>query len=183
MAWVSLSAAALCALVLPCLLGVGLAAEKPGQGFCMTSNAESEYYADLSPLERRPQTWKGDPNTEVVVVAAHYRQDLQWLYERQPFDHFVVSKCCPELGWTNHTLPINKGTEAAVYTKFIVDHYDHLPQRMIFLHAHEKAHHTTVRRNYVLCEWERSGEGVGKRLWFFVCLVCVGGTRCCVAEV
>ncbi len=92
-------------------------------------------------------SWKpsaADVN-KTVLVLAHFREDLEWLYTRQPYDFFVISKCCPALGDTPHTLSINRGTEASVYFKFIVEHYDQLPARLIFLHAHETSHHSLVR--------------------------------------
>lgn len=39
-----------------------------------------------------------------------------------------------------HT-PRNKGREAMVYLTFIIDHYDALPDVMIFMHAHRRAWH------------------------------------------
>ncbi len=56
-------------------------------------------------------SWKpsaADVN-KTVLVLAHYKEDLTWVYERQPFDFFVISKCCPELGDTPHTLSVNRG--------------------------------------------------------------------------
>ena len=85
-----------------------------------------------------------DGDNETVLVLAHFKEPTDWLYTRQPFDYFIVTKCCHQLGWTPHTLPINRGTEGSSYFKFIVENYDRLPRRMIFLHAHEWAHHSSV---------------------------------------
>ena len=46
---------------------------------------------------------------ETVVVLAHFKEPTEWLYTRQPFDYFLVSKCCAQLGWGPYTLPINRG--------------------------------------------------------------------------
>jgi hypothetical protein len=37
--------------------------------------------------------------------------------------------------------PRNKGHEAMIYTTFIIDHYDDLPDVMLFMHAHRRAWH------------------------------------------
>jgi hypothetical protein len=100
---------------------------------------------------RAPRLWKphGKDNTDTMLVLAHYKEDMSWL-SRQPFDYFPISKCCPEFGWAPNYLPINRGTEGAPYLKFITDHYDHLPPRMIFMHAHETSYHQSV--SYVHCD-------------------------------
>jgi hypothetical protein len=38
-------------------------------------------------------------------------------------------------------IPKNKGHEAMVYLSFIIDHYDNLPERTVFVHGHEKSWH------------------------------------------
>ena len=43
------------------------------------------------------------------------------------------------------SIPNNTGDEIVLYAKFIVDHFDSLPSRMIFGHAHEKSWHQRVR--------------------------------------
>ena len=102
-----------------------------------------------APQQRIGRPWDperpADGDNETVVVLAHYKEDLDWLHKRQPFDYFVVTKCCHQLGWTPHTLPINRGTEASSYFKFISENYHRLPRYMIFLHAHESSHHSQVR--------------------------------------
>ena len=110
--------------------------------------------ATTTPVKRRVgRPWNplasrlDDGDNETVLVLAHYKEPTEWLYTRQPFDYFIVTKCCIQLGWTPHTLPVNRGTEGSSYFKFIVDNYDRLPKRMIFLHAHEWAHHSQVSRS------------------------------------
>lgn len=38
-------------------------------------------------------------------------------------------------------IPKNKGREAMVYLSFIIDHWDHLPPYILFLHGHTEAWH------------------------------------------
>ena len=39
-------------------------------------------------------------------------------------------------------MPKNVGNEATAYLRFIVEHYDALPERTAFVQAHRFAHHT-----------------------------------------
>ena len=55
-------------------------------------------------------------DNETVLVLAHFKERTEWLYTRQPFDYFIVSKCCAQLGWTPHTLPVNRGTPVVTIT-------------------------------------------------------------------
>ena len=41
----------------------------------------------------------------------------------------------------SYYVPVNKGNEAMAYLSFIIDHYDDLPDRMLFLHGHYKSWH------------------------------------------
>lgn len=41
----------------------------------------------------------------------------------------------------NYTVPRNQGQEAMAYTTFLIDHYDNLPDYMVFVHGHQKAWH------------------------------------------
>ena len=34
-----------------------------------------------------------------------------------------------------HTTAVNKGNEATIYLQYIIDHYDELPQQVIFSHG------------------------------------------------
>jgi hypothetical protein len=76
----------------------------------------------------------------VLVVATHPGgEDVQWT-SRQPFPVVVMTKKA-ELGSVEHNVPFNKAQEAECYLKFILDHYEDLPARMIFSHNHERSWH------------------------------------------
>ena len=97
------------------------------------------------PPTRLGQPW--NPHTgsrDVVLVLAHFEEDLTWLHTRQPYDFYVVSKCCHELADTHPQLVANIGTEASAYFKFMSDFYDVLPDRMFCMHAHEESVHQSV---------------------------------------
>jgi hypothetical protein len=84
-----------------------------------------------------------DKNTELVVVTAHYNENLDWLknckyplivcdkYESLPMPFERDANCTIE----------NKGQEASVFLKFIISYYDELPKYVAFIHGHETSPH------------------------------------------
>ena len=73
-----------------------------------------------------------------TIVVAHYKEDLSWidLYLNQ-FNHVVYTKADP---LATNNIPVNKGNEASVYFRYIIDHYDKLPDVVAFIHGHQKAY-------------------------------------------
>ncbi len=84
-----------------------------------------------------------DQNTELIIVSAHYNEDLDWLL-KSPVPVIVCGKEGekPAAISTNEKCrTVNEGYEASSYLKFIIAYYEGLPQNILFLHGHEKAHH------------------------------------------
>eukprot|EP00240_Pyramimonas_obovata_P014719 CAMPEP_0118955596 /NCGR_PEP_ID=MMETSP1169-20130426/60240_1 /TAXON_ID=36882 /ORGANISM="Pyramimonas obovata, Strain CCMP722" /LENGTH=218 /DNA_ID=CAMNT_0006903481 /DNA_START=92 /DNA_END=745 /DNA_ORIENTATION=- len=84
--------------------------------------------------------------TDVLVVAAHYQEDVMWLQKVTPYKHVVythremtVRKENSNLKGT-HRVP-NKGREASAYLKYIVDSYSNLPPIIAFIHGHRSSWH------------------------------------------
>ena len=81
-----------------------------------------------------------------VVIPAVYKEWSQgapaWLHdtaihEKYNFSTFVYQKLNSS---APNYIAINRGTEGAVYLRYIVDHYDSLPDIMIFLHGRPEDH-------------------------------------------
>ena len=77
----------------------------------------------------------------VTIVTSHWKEDLTWLKETE-FPVVLIDKegadpTCFEPSWV---IP-NKGLEASVYLKFIIERYHDLPDHVAFIHGHETAHH------------------------------------------
>jgi hypothetical protein len=91
---------------------------------------------------RPVQSW--DADTELVIVTAHYNEDLSWLLDSE-YPVVVCDKpgaaSMPFEADPMCSLPLNRGREASSFLKFIVENYDHLPRFVAFLHGHETAHH------------------------------------------
>ena len=85
-----------------------------------------------------------DSDTELVIVTAHYNEDLNWLLDTE---HPVV--VCDKPGAAAMpfepdaicSLRVNRGREASSFLKFIVENYDGLPHFVAFVHGHETAWH------------------------------------------
>jgi Protein of unknown function (DUF3431) len=69
------------------------------------------------------------------VLVAHYMEDLSWL---TGLDNVVVySKTNKNFNFINH----NKGNEVPHYLSYIIDNYDNLPEKTLFLHGHWNSYH------------------------------------------
>ena len=83
-------------------------------------------------------------SSSLVIVTAHYNEDLEWLRKSKypvvlcdkpgaKVSSFTPDKKC--------TLDVNRGRESSSYLKYIVEHYDNLPERIAFIHGHEETYH------------------------------------------
>ena len=97
-----------------------------------------------------PRPWEPDVSRQpsfgdIVVITASNpvkKDDLSWL-QRQPYPYAIMTKADPAGGI--HNLEHNYGTEATSYLHFILAHWDHLPERMVFTHGHWHSWHARVR--------------------------------------
>lgn len=73
-----------------------------------------------------------------AVVISHYSEDLQWVKQiDQSIKVFVYSKTNKDFNY----YPINKGNEVNLYLKYIIDNYNNLPDKILFLHGHSNSYH------------------------------------------
>lgn len=72
-----------------------------------------------------------------AVVSASLEDDTVWMLQQIPelcvIPYSHVDKPARTHAW--EAVP-NRGREASVFLQFIVDHYDNLPDRTVFLHGH-----------------------------------------------
>ncbi|KAJ5673302.1 hypothetical protein N7507_002429 [Penicillium longicatenatum] len=75
----------------------------------------------------------------IVVLGRMSWEDSDWLEEELPeWPNAVYVVDDPE---SEYHVAENKGKESNVYLTYIMDHYDNLPEYMVFLHAHRYAEH------------------------------------------
>lgn len=67
-------------------------------------------------------------NTHVVI--SRYKDDVRWV-DKLTHRYTIIDK--------ENTL--NVGTESWSYLRFIIDNYNSLPDRILFVHGHEKSQH------------------------------------------
>lgn len=81
----------------------------------------------------------GSDYSRVMVIPRTKDEDIAWIAEELPgldLSVYVVDEpTAPQ-----HP-PKNKGHEVMVYLSYIIDHYDNLPDIVIFMHAHRWTHH------------------------------------------
>lgn len=83
---------------------------------------------------------------DIWVVSSHFSEDLEWL-SSSPHPVVVVSKRPESLDHGKfkavHGIP-NKGREFGSYLWFICNYWNELPDKVAFIHGHEKSHHQFV---------------------------------------
>lgn len=74
-------------------------------------------------------------------VVSRYNKNVDWVYKLENINKFYIyDKENPQ---NEYNIPVNKGHEASVYLKYIVDHYDNLADFTFFIHDDEYAWHHT----------------------------------------
>ena len=97
----------------------------------------------LFAFKRRTELWERWPDGTLGMVVSAYRDDLAWLrnVEAIGIRTHVYGRPGAEAPNANDQLPVNRGDEAAAYFRYLVDHYDDLPEYVMFVHGHEYAYH------------------------------------------
>jgi hypothetical protein len=85
--------------------------------------------------------WITYKKPEVVIVTSHWKEDLNWLKKSKYPVVVIDHKGATPSSFKPISVIPNKGTEASVYLKYIVDNYYNLPEYIVFLHGHEHAWH------------------------------------------
>ena len=76
---------------------------------------------------------------EVNVVVSRYNNNTDWVYKLPNISHFYIYD--KENPTNQYNIPVNKGNEASVYLKYIIDHYETLADYTFFIHDEEYAWH------------------------------------------
>lgn len=93
---------------------------------------------DITAFPRRDHTTRAEP---INVVISRYNRDTAWaerFHTVAPVHIMVYDKCNPD---NPYNVPVNKGNEASAYLKYVVDHYDNLPEFTFFVHDEEYSWH------------------------------------------
>lgn len=80
------------------------------------------------------------------IVTAHWNEDIDWLQEFC-HEHDVSYSVCDKVTNPNYKgtgdcdVELNRGRETSAYLKYIINHYDNLPEKVAFIHGHHDSHH------------------------------------------
>lgn len=75
----------------------------------------------------------------INCVVSRYNKNVDWAYKLKNINKlYIYDKETPE---NEYNIPVNKGNEASVYLKYIIDHYDTLSDFTFFTHDEEYAWH------------------------------------------
>ena len=82
----------------------------------------------------------GDSLPDLKIVSSHYKEDVSWLDDNE-YPYLVVSKG-DEIPKVRNFLKIpNRGLEFGSYIWYLLSHWDHLPERIAFIHGHRDSYH------------------------------------------
>jgi len=102
------------------------------------------------------------------IVIAHYNEDLSWT-QNLKFDGEIVIYSKTIQSNPHRYIPINKGQEVPMYLKYIIDYYDNLPDKTLFLHGHSTSPHQDFDSRYIIenLNWDCDNFfSVNKREWY-----------------
>ena len=107
-----------------------------------------DYYAHnierpMTPkINFRPGTPKppGSGYSKTLVVPRVQEEDVAWMDEALPADIKRAIYVADDPTAPLHP-PKNKGHEVMIYLTYLIDHYDELPDIVIFMHAHQYSWH------------------------------------------
>lgn len=112
-------------------------------------NVKRRYYGQTTPLYDDKIFQAGVPkaagsNYSRVLVMGHLQsEDVSWVGRELPeLDTKFYLVDDPK--GNKSILPANKGHEAMVYLTYIIDHYSHLPDVVLFFHPHRHAWHNNI---------------------------------------
>lgn len=72
------------------------------------------------------------------IVISRYNKNVDWAYKINNVNILIYDKENPE---NELNIPVNKGNEASVYLKYIIDNYDILPDNTFLIHDEEYSWH------------------------------------------
>jgi hypothetical protein len=99
-----------------------------------------------------------------AILVAHYNENIDWL-KNQKIKTLIYSKTIKEYNFIDE----NKGQEVPCYIKYIIDSYDNLPEKTLFIHAHKSSIHQDIDTDKIIpiLNWNLdSFFSINKRYWY-----------------
>ncbi|KAB2579366.1 hypothetical protein BFW01_g6294 [Lasiodiplodia theobromae] len=94
----------------------------------------------------RPGVPKPDGNySRVLVVPRMKGEDVSWIDDvREELPDLQTAVYVMDDPWADFRVPKNKGRESMAYLTYVIDHYDDLPDVVLFFHAHKVGWHNLL---------------------------------------
>jgi hypothetical protein len=99
-----------------------------------------------------------------LAIIAHYNERLDWI-NRTDVPCIVYSKTDKAYNFIDH----NKGQEIPCYLKYIIDNYNNLADKCVFVHGHAFSWHQDFNTDYILnnLNWNLSDYfSINRRDWY-----------------
>ena len=77
----------------------------------------------------------------VTIVISRYEKNTDWIKKFKKYGNLKIIVYDKENDRNIYNIPLNKGNEASVYLKYIIDHYDELLDYTFFVHDEEFSNH------------------------------------------
>lgn len=77
--------------------------------------------------------------SRVMVIPSMQEDDIKWIMRELP--KVDVSIYIANNPTASRHPPRNKGHEVMIYLSYLIDHYNHLPDIILFMHSHRWTHH------------------------------------------
>ena len=83
------------------------------------------------------------------IIISHYNENLDWIQNlNTEHNKIIYSKTINENNI--FLIPLNKGHEASAYIKYIIDYYDNLSEKNLFLHGHQNSGHQDYSSDFII---------------------------------
>jgi hypothetical protein len=89
-------------------------------------------------------------NKDKKILIAHYNENLNWINNLN-FDGGIDVYSKTINNNDGKFISVNKGQEVPMYLKYIIDNYDNLPKKTLFLHGHYTSQHQDFTSRFI-CE-------------------------------
>lgn len=99
----------------------------------------SQWRAGVAARERHEHHESAEKH---LVIASYAAQNVSWLSavpSAWTVKRYIMDD--PDAQSPLLPVPLNQGREAMAYLTYIIDHYDTLPDYMVFVHGHERSWH------------------------------------------
>ncbi|KAL4938350.1 hypothetical protein BDV06DRAFT_201057 [Aspergillus oleicola] len=100
----------------------------------------TDWLSSSNPRQSRWSPYDGYIQDKVIVMARLEEEPVNWVHEELPDWQRAIYTVNPSKATLSDNdrlkTPVNKGHESMAYLTYLIDHYDHLPSTIAFIHSH-----------------------------------------------